>query len=187
VNLFSGLTGQQLGAAVVAGCLSGLVTLTYSFSYAALIFKGPLIERLDIGIGMALISAIIVALMVALKSSFPFAIAGPDSNASAILALMASAVVASTTTQEEALSNVIVTLALSSILVGVSLYFLGRLKLGYLVRYIPFPVLGGFLAGTGWLITKGSFSVMTGKTFGFNNLDILLQLSGSRKLDQVEC
>jgi sulfate permease, SulP family len=171
----TGSASPKLGAAIVAGSLSGLVTLTYSVSYAALIFKGSLLDRLDLGIGMALISAIVVAFVVALQSSFRFAIAGPDSNASAILALMASAIVAGASSDEEALSTVVMALALSSLFVGVTLFSIGRLKLGYLVRYIPFPVLGGFLAGTGWLITKGAFSVMTGQSFGFNNLDVLLQ------------
>ena len=168
-------SSSNYGAAIVAGSLSGLVTLTYSVSYAALIFKGPLLGRLDIGIGMALISAIIVAFVVALKSSFRFAIAGPDSNASAILALMVSAIVAGCHSESEALSSAVMGLALSSVLVGGALYTIGRLKLGYLVRYIPFPVLGGFLAGTGWLITKGAFSVMTGQALNLGQLDILWQ------------
>ena len=30
------------------------------------------------------------------------------------------------------------------------------------MRFIPYPVIGGFLAGTGWLMFRGSFQVMTG-------------------------
>ena len=164
-----------MGASVVSGMLSGLVTLTYSVSYAALIFKGPLADRLDVGIGMALMSAVVVALLVALRSSFVFAIAGPDSNASAILSLMAGAIATSASNGAEALSSVMVALALSSVVVGIILYTIGRLKLGYLVRYIPYPVLGGFLAGTGWLIAKGAFSVMTGQSVRLGQLDILYQ------------
>ena len=32
---------------------------------------------------------------------------------------------------------------------------LGVFRLGNLVRFVPFPVVGGFLAGTGWLLVKG--------------------------------
>ena len=152
-----------MGASLIAGLLSGLVTLTYSVSYAAFIFsEGDLEARLDLGMGIALMSAVVVAAVVALRSSFVFTIAGPDSNASAILQLMAAAVVTQGLSPESTLSTVVVMLALSSISVGASLWIIGLLKQGYLVRFIPYPVLGGFLAGTGWLIATGSFKVMTG-------------------------
>lgn len=152
-----------MGAALIAGLLSGLVTLTYSVSYAAFIFsEGDLEARLDLGMGIALMSAVLVAAVVAWRSSFVFTIAGPDSNASAILQLMAAAVVSQGLSPSTTLSTVVVMLALSSICVGASLWIIGLLKQGYLVRFIPYPVLGGFLAGTGWLITTGSFKVMTG-------------------------
>ena len=32
-------------------------------------------------------------------------------------------------------------------------------RLGNLVRYVPYPVVGGFLAGTGWLLFKGGIGV----------------------------
>ncbi len=35
---------------------------------------------------------------------------------------------------------------------GISLWMLGFFRLGRLVRYVPYPVIGGFLAGTGWLL-----------------------------------
>lgn len=157
-----------MGASLIAGLLSGLVTLTYSVSYAAFIFSdGALKDRLDLGMGIALMSAVVVAAVVAWRSSFVFTIAGPDSNASAILQLMAGAVVVSGLSEESTLSTVVVMLAISSIAVGAVLWVIGLMKQGYLVRFIPYPVLGGFLAGTGWLIATGSFKVMTG-----NSLDL---------------
>jgi SulP family sulfate permease len=81
----------RLAPDVTAGSISALVTLSYSVSYAVLIFSGPTLEPfLARGFRAALVAAALVALVVAVKSSFPFAIAGPDSNASAILAVMAA-------------------------------------------------------------------------------------------------
>jgi len=158
--------------AIVAGLVSGLVTLTYSLSYAAFIFSGPYANRLDVGIGMALISATVVAAFVALKSTFPFAIAGPDSNASAILALMAIGISKTVIADDQLLSTLICSLVFSSLFVGLSLYTIGRLKMGHLVRFIPYPVLGGFLAGTGWLIAKGAFAVMTSHSVSLKDLSV---------------
>jgi SulP family sulfate permease len=41
---------------------------------------------------------------------------------------------------------------------------LGAFKLGNLIRFLPYPVMGGFLAGTGYLLTVGGISIMTDKT-----------------------
>jgi SulP family sulfate permease len=65
---------------------------------------------------------------------------------------------------------IFVTIGLTSILMGLFFYILGKFKLGKLVRYIPFPVVGGFLAGTGWLIVEFSFSMMTDIDPTINNL-----------------
>jgi len=164
-------------SAVFAGVISGIVTLTYSVSYAALIFSGPLNPYFSVGISVALISAALIAFIVALGSSFSFSIAGPDSNASAILALMTNAMVISLAGEPDAmLSTVVAAIAFSSIIVGIFLFTVGKLKLGYFVRFIPYPVLGGFLAGTGWLITTGAFKVMTGQAFELSNLSIFYQM-----------
>src|SRR5262249_28669824 len=86
-----GVAGSGLARDVAAGSIAALVTLTYSFSYAALIWSGPALEPfLAAGLHAALIAASVQALVVALTSSLPFAIAGPDSNATAILAVMAA-------------------------------------------------------------------------------------------------
>jgi len=164
-------------SAVFAGAISGIVTLTYSVSYAALIFSGPLNPYFSVGISVALISAALIAFIVALGSSFSFSIAGPDSNASAIIALMTNAMVVSLAGDPEAmLSTVVASIAFSSVVVGVFLFTVGKLKLGYFVRFIPYPVLGGFLAGTGWLITTGAFKVMTGQTFELSNIIVFCEI-----------
>ena len=58
---------------------------------------------------------------------------------------------------------------------GVFLLVLVTCKLGRLIRFIPYPVVGGFLAGTGWLLVKGSLGVMTDLPLSFSQLSILFQ------------
>ncbi|NJN79986.1 MAG: SLC26A/SulP transporter family protein [Anaerolineales bacterium] len=48
-----------------------------------------------------------------------------------------------------------------------------------MVRYIPYPVVGGFLAGTGWLLTRGAIEVMAGQTL---SIEALLSLTDSEML-----
>ena len=50
---------------------------------------------------------------------------------------------------------------------------LGVLRLGKIVRFIPYPVVGGFLAGTGWLLVQGALSVLTSVNLTFEKLPAL--------------
>lgn len=58
---------------------------------------------------------------------------------------------------------------------------LGRLRLAALIRYVPFPVVGGFLAGIGWLLLQGSFSVLCDQSLKFANLETLASLDTAVK------
>src|SRR5258705_7486414 len=158
---------------VTAGSVSALVTLSYSVSYAVLIFSGPTLEPfLARGFRAALVAAALVAFVVALKSSFPFAIGGPDSNASAVLAVMAAGLTQTLTEAhlpgERVANTVVLMLALTAIGAGLIVSLLGFLRWGQLVRLIPYPVSGGFLAGSGFLLLAGAFKVSPGQSLGWS-------------------
>jgi SulP family sulfate permease len=168
----------RLAPDVTAGSVSALVTLSYSVSYAVLIFSGPTLEPfLARGFRAALITAALAAFVVALGSSFPLAIAGPDSNASAILAVMAAGLtqtlVAAHLPGARVADAVVLMLALSAVGSGLVLLLLGLLRWGRLVRLIPYPVCGGFLAGSGFLLLGGAFKVLTGQSLGWSTLHAL--------------
>jgi SulP family sulfate permease len=115
------------------------------------------------------------ALIVAWRSSLSVAIAGPDSHGSAVLALMATGIASSLSDPEQVAATVLAVLLLSSVLTGAFLYALGRLRIGAWVRFVPVPVVGGFLAGAGWLIVRGSFMVMADVPFGLPGSTGLMQ------------
>src|SRR5262249_1611174 len=70
------------------GAISGVVSIVYCVAYASLIFSGPVAPWRDYGITATLISTTIGALVVALRSSMPFTIAGPDSSTSVVTATL---------------------------------------------------------------------------------------------------
>ncbi len=164
-NLFAGLT-------------SGLVNMVYSISFAALIFSGKLTPYFPQGVGIALIGATVTAIIVAWRSTFPFTIAGPEAN-SAIIITLAAASIANGLESPDGEGSIFPTvwaaIIFSTAASGLFLYLLGRFRWGRLARYIPYPVIGGFLAGTGWLITRSSFKVMTGIPLGITGFAGLLQ------------
>jgi len=115
------------------------------------------------GVGLLIAAAALVLVVVAFLSGPEGILAGLQDSTAVILAVIAGGIVARVGTRgDTAFLTVIAALAVSSILSGGILFLLGRLRLGGIVRFIPYPVVGGFLAGTGWLLAKGSAEVMTG-------------------------
>jgi SulP family sulfate permease len=164
-NLFAGLT-------------TGLVSLVYSISFAALIFSGDLAPFFPRGIAIALIGSCVTAIVTAWRGTFPFAIAGPESNSGIVLALMAGAIAASFPAGTDGgvlYATVRAALVAGTLLTGFSLFLLGRFRLSRWARFIPYPVIGGFLAGTGWLLVRSSFTVMTDVPLAWETLPRLFQ------------
>jgi SulP family sulfate permease len=148
---------------VGGGLAASLLSLAYCFSYGAFIFTGPLQPYLAHGVTAALITAAVTAPIVALTSGFRQAIAGPDSNTTALLAAMmvilAPKIAAAPPGQ--ALALAMATLATATLLTGLALFMLGWWRLGKLVRFVPYPVVAGFLAATGWLMLSGAINMTT--------------------------
>jgi SulP family sulfate permease len=155
---------------------SSLVTAAFTViacgSFAALIFTGPLAPFVSQGIWIGLFTALVVGLIVALVSSYPGAIAIPQDRVAPILALMATSLVArmGTAPPQEKCLAVMAAIGVVSLLTGLFLFLIGRLKMGNLIRYIPYPVIGGFLAGSGWLLVRGALRVMTGHALDFGTV-----------------
>jgi SulP family sulfate permease len=148
---------------VFAGSVCSVLAVAYSLSYAALIFSGPLSQWLSYGVAMTFLSAAIGAAVVALRSSIPFAMAGPDSSTSAAMATLVAAlthqIVASGGGNQ--LESAVIVMALTTALTGVALCVLGLTRAGQAVRFVPYSVIGGFLGATGWLMVLGAIQVMT--------------------------
>lgn len=159
------LNPAVLFPAVVAGLVAGVLALILQLSFAALIFNGDLSRYLGQGIGLALVSGFILALVVALTSSFAVSVASPQDSPAAVLALLVASLLITlpeNTNSGIVFATVIAALAVTTMLTGALFIGLGQFRLGRLVRYVPYPVVGGFLAGTGWLLLQGGINVMTG-------------------------
>jgi sulfate permease, SulP family len=166
----------QLLPSIVAGMLCGIVIIVAGVSEAAFIFTGSLEEYLPIGIGMTLFASTILAVVIALRSSVPGMIGTTQQVPIASLALIASWISASligVASGQEIVVTVVAAMGLASVLTGAAFYILGYFRLGRLIRFVPFPVIAGFLAGTGWLITKGSIGVIAGNPDVLTDLDLL--------------
>jgi len=166
---------------LTAGGVSALVMLCYAMSLGTLIFSADLAHYAQLGVPTALVSCIVTALVIALTSSMRLNIAGPDSNATAFLAGVAAGVASSVRADggspQTALLTVLIAIALCSVLTGIVLYAIGSSKRSRSLQFLPYPVVGGFLAGTGFLLLAGAFRVLTGETPHWQNLALLTHLS----------
>jgi SulP family sulfate permease len=159
---------------VLGGSAASVLTITFGLSYSLLIFTGPLAPYLSYGFAATFIASAILAVVIALGSSFPFAIAAPESSTAAMTAILASALVEHMTARDPSaalLAPVLMTLALSAIVTGIVLCGFGVTRMGRAIRYVPYPVVGGFLGATGCLIVLGAIRVISGHRVQWATLD----------------
>jgi sulfate permease, SulP family len=158
---------------ILGGSAASVLSITFGLSYALLIFAGPLAPYLAYGVAATFISSAVLALVIALGSSLPFAVAGPESSTAAMTAILASALVERVAVAHPAapmLAPVLITLGLATIITGIVLCGFGVTRMGRAIRYVPYPVVGGFLGATGCLLVLGAIRVITGEELRFATL-----------------
>lgn len=158
-----------------SGLVSAAIDIPLSISLAVLIFSGGSEGDLAAGIGLLLTGAVLVSVIVSLASSFQASIAVPQDAPAVLLALLAASLAANAAAGSSVFSTVAVTIILTSLFTGLAFLLLGVFRLGDLVRFIPYPVIGGFLAGTGWLLCRGALGVMTGMEINLAGFTSLFQ------------
>jgi SulP family sulfate permease len=169
-----GLRWRQLDlllSRLIAGLVVGIIAATTAISYATLIFSGDLAVYRTAGIGFSLFTALVAGIVVSLTNSFPSAAVKPQDTPAAITAVMVGAIAATVPASagnERLFATVVVTIALTSLFTGIFFFGLGLFRLGNLVRYIPYPVMGGYMAGIGWLLAQGAIQVMTDSPVNFS-------------------
>lgn len=159
---------------VLGGSAASVLTVTFGLSYALLIFAGPLAPYLSYGVAATFVSSAVLGTVIALGSSLPFAVAGPESSTAAMTGILASSLVermAAADPSASVLAPVLITLGLASIVTGLVLCGFGITRMGRAIRYVPYPVVGGFLGATGLLILFGAIRVITGHRLQFTTLD----------------
>ena len=149
-----------------------MMTVVMSVSFVALIFVNPITGLVGEGTSLMLLMAAILGIFMAIFSSYAGMIAIPQDRVAPIVALMATIVIGQMHGASPAAIGVTVLAAIATctLIVGLILFLLGTYKLGNIVRFAPYPVIGGFLAGSGWLLLTGSFRVVSGEAFSFLRL-----------------
>ncbi len=158
-----------------SGLLVGAMSCVLAISFTAIVFAGPLEIFLDRGIGMSLIATSLMAATGAFLFSYSGIVMHPQDITAILLATGAAAIVAggSHLTADTLFATVVAMLVTASLVTGVALVTIGRLKLSYVVKFIPYPVLGGFLASTGYLLLIGSIGLLLKQSLSITDIPAL--------------
>jgi SulP family sulfate permease len=156
---------------LTVGIINAIIEISVELSFAALIFSGDLQQFLPRGIGILLLGSFIIGTVISLTSSLAGMVGVPQDTPAALMALVAAgiAVTLKGRDPEVIYSTAVGAIIFASMSTALIFIVLGWLKASSFVRYIPYPVVGGFLAGTGYLLAKGALGVM---------VDVPLTLAG---------
>ena len=169
---------------VFAGMICSVLSIASCLSNAALIFTGPLGHLLSYGIAVTFLSAAVGGAIVALRGSVPFAVAGPDSSISVVLAALVANVMQrlAASGSTDLVEPTLVAMALATALIGILLCALGFTHAGRAIRFVPYPVIGGFLGATGWLLVTGAVQVVTDQKPTLTNIGTFADQAVALKL-----
>ena len=168
-------TGKLINKSGIATFGTSLFTAIFIFileiifvvAFTALVYSGELSSQIPRALGFIILGDAVLCAVGAWLSSDPAAVAVEQDAPGAMLSVIAVGVIAAlsgaTSRQFATVTMMIVT---TTLMTGLVLLLLGVFKLGGLARFLPYPVIGGFLAGTGWLLVQGGIGMMASVSFG---------------------
>ena len=152
------------GRDVCAAAVVSLAGVAFYISSASLMFQGPLAPHLPVAIGVTLLGAAVLAFAATAWISLRLVSVGPEPSSVPILASICAGV-ASEAQGAALLPTALAALMVAALAIGSVCWLLGRRRWGDFIRFIPYPVVGGFLASVGWLLVVGGAGVTAGQTF----------------------
>ena len=172
---------------LAAGVIIGAVETVLAVAFAAFVFGGLLQQSLPDGIGLYLAAAALTLATFAWRAGRRGVVASVQDAAAAVLAGAAATAAAKAATlsqvavqakiedfeRPDVFLTVIAATLVVTVLCGVSFLVLGWRRWGNLIRFVPYPVVGGFLAGTGWLLFTGGIYVASRVQVSLDRLDDL--------------
>ena len=168
---------------VVAGIVIGAVEVVFAVAFASLVFAGYFeFYFLDDGVGLYLGAAALTLAFMAWRAGSRGIVGGLQGTGAAMMAIVsASAVVHAAGSPQDIFFSAIAGILVTTVLCGVVFLRLGSRRRGDLIRFVPYPVVGGFLAGTGWLLFKGGIYVASRVSPLFTPLTDLFESSALQR------
>ncbi len=168
-NFFSNVKGDLFG-----GVTAGIVALPLALAFGIQAFGGidsP--EASSMGALAGLVGATMLGFFASIFGGTHSQISGPTGPMTVITAGLISA---SWVASNGNFSSVLIAMSLAGLFCGLFQILFGLLKVGKYVRYIPYPVLSGFMSGIGVIIILQQIYPLFGCKSPVLVADMLLQM-----------
>ncbi len=167
------LSKQNLKGDIFGGITAGIVALPLALAFGIQAFGGiddP--SASSMGALAGLVGAAFLGFFASLFGGTHSQISGPTGPMTVITAALISGVWAS----QHSMSAVLISMSLAGIFCGLFQILFGILKIGKYVRYIPYPVLSGFMSGIGVIIILQQLYPLVGLKSPVLVVDMITQL-----------
>lgn len=160
-----------------AAFLTAALTVSFVISFTTIIYGGSLAPLLETGLGLSLLGAALMCGVGGFFYSFRGTICHPQDVTAIVLAVSASAMAEAWPADQgdSLMATIAMLIAVTTAFSGLVAWGFGMLRLGFLARFIPYPVIGGFLAATGYLLLTGAIGLGVGARVNIWTLAPLLQ------------
>ena len=162
---------------IFGGVTAGIVALPLALAFGIQAFGGindPAAPSL--GALAGLIGATLLGFFAALFGGTHSQISGPTGPMTVITASLISA---AWTASSGNFSMVLISMAMAGIFCGLFQILFGLIRIGKYVRYIPYPVLSGFMSGIGVIIILQQIYPMIGKKSPVATIDMIMNFPGA--------
>ncbi len=156
-SLASNAPARKALAVLTVGFVSGVSLIIGEVALATLVFSGQLAPYASQGIGLVLFGTAAACLVTGLRSGFPGAATAPTVATMVALGVIGGSL---TATGDELLPTLVAIIVLGSIATAALALLIERFRLANLVRFLPYPVSSGFVAGTGGLACVFALALM---------------------------
>lgn len=157
---------------IFGGVTAGIVALPLALAFGIQAFGGindP--AAASMGALAGLVGATLLGFFAALFGGTHSQISGPTGPMTVITAALVSA---AWTASSGNFAAVLIAMAMAGIFCGLFQILFGIIRIGKYVRYIPYPVLSGFMSGIGVIIILQQIYPMIGKKSPVSTLDMIV-------------
>jgi SulP family sulfate permease len=172
VESYAFMNGRQLVLDVSVGLLSGAMRVLGAVSIATLLFPEKHAAFFLTGVSIAVVTVIAANLIGGLRNRIPYVTYSTDYPPIFLFSVVGAAVFTRVPAAQFTATIVLFIMA-SSITTGIVFWLVGHFRLSNLARFVPFPVVAGFMAGIGLDIVVQSMGNLAGISLDWTSVDRL--------------
>lgn len=166
------ITTKNIKGDIFGGITAGIVALPLALAFGIQAFSGvsdP--SASSLGALAGLIGAMLLGFFASLFGGTPSQISGPTGPMTVVTASLVGGAWAASGGN---LGTVLVAMSIAGMCCGVFQVIFGMLRIGKYVRYIPYPVLSGFMSGIGVIIILQQIYPLLGLKAPVRTIDMVL-------------